>query len=225
MKNKNISDSLVCSCTWNLKLSLFSVWIWIFHVMKVSAFDPPSPIWPTTVLERSTEPEYSLRSATSSAQVPPRELKIRFFGFVTTTAEPLNETTWNVAVALSNHHMTVWARFYVPWYVFLGLRNFSKITLIYVYPVIVGSTAGRYFHFPFWLQLWIKITSTRSPVDLRPPTESLDRELSESEEFCGWFMKRKKSYCAPSVVTNFPESRKSPNEYEPPQTQNRAIMW
>ena len=38
-------------------------------------------------------------------------------------------------------------------------------------------------------------------------------------------MKRKKSYCTPSVVTNFPESRKSPNEYEAPQTQNRAIMW
>ena len=92
------------------------------------------------------------------------------------------------------------------------------------YPVIVGSTAGRYFHFPFWLQLWIKITSSRSPVDLRPPTESLDRELSESEEFRGWFMKRKKSYCTPSVVTNFPESRKSPNEYEPLQTRNRAIM-
>ena len=69
MKNKKIGDSLVCSCTWNLKLSLFSVWIWIFHVMKVSAFAPPSPIWPTTVLERSTEPECSLRSATSSAQV------------------------------------------------------------------------------------------------------------------------------------------------------------
>ena len=96
-------SALVCSCTWNLKLSLFSVWIWIFHVMKVSAFDLPSPIWPSsTVLERSTEPEYSLRSATSSAQVPPRELKIRFFGFVTTTTEPLNETTWNVAVALTN---------------------------------------------------------------------------------------------------------------------------
>ena len=65
MKNKKISDSLVCSCTWNSLKRLFSVWIWIFHVIKVSAFDPPSPIWPTTVLERSTEPEYSLRSATS----------------------------------------------------------------------------------------------------------------------------------------------------------------
>ena len=69
------------------------------------------------------------------------------------------------------------------------------------------------------------MASSRSPVDLRPPTESLDRELSESEEFCGWFMKRKKSYCTPSVVTNFPESRKSPNGHEPPQTQNRAIIW
>ena len=113
---------------------------------------------------------------------------------------------------------------------FIVESSLDKVSWSYVYaefryPVIVGSTAGRYFHFPFWLQLWIKITSSRSPVDLRPPTESLDRELSESEEFCGWFMKRKKSYCTPSVVTNFPESRKSPNGYEPPQTQNRAIMW
>ena len=97
-------------------------------------------------------------------------------------------------------------------YIHRYIRLWSEVP----YPDSGGSTAGRYFHFPFWLQLWIKITSSSPPVDLRPPTESLDRALSKTEEFCGWFMKRKKSYCKPSVVSNFPESRKSSNGYDPP---------
>ena len=68
---------------------------------------------------------------------------------------------------------------------FLYISDVYKLAIRNLYPVIVGSTAGRYFHFPFWLQLWIKITSSRSPVDLRPPTESLDRALSKTRSFVG----------------------------------------
>ena len=37
-------------------------------------------------------------------------------------------------------------------------------------------------------------TTKKAPVDLRPATESLGSELSIAEEFCGWSMKREKSY-------------------------------
>ena len=38
-------------------------------------------------------------------------------------------------------------------------------------------------------------TTKKAPVvDLRPVSESLRSELSIAEEFCGWFMKREKSY-------------------------------
>ena len=40
----------------------------------------------------------------------------------------------------------------------------------------------------------VRQTTKKAPVDLRPVSESLGSELSIAEEFCGWSMKRKKSY-------------------------------